>query len=242
MQYFKSDGNYIYLEAPAIEFYIPKYYFDPANKFAESLRDTVRTLGVFDVGIFDNGKLIEMRVLNLPTWVDLFVYDSDERTMKLPNEEENTVCVVLKYIKGEKIMASSIVQDSSNVESYVNFTLKGKVPTIVPYEKSLQIWKKNQLMNNASLGVPDVMQELILSVSYRYKKDPGKKFSHVIGKNPTISQYDYVMNNIRQICQYTSTFTALTFEDIDSMITTSLNRTRNKGEEAYSPIESLIKM
>jgi hypothetical protein len=116
------------------------------------------------------------------------------------------------------------------------------VPSIVPYEKSLQIWQKNQELNSANLGVPSVIEELILSVMYRDKNDPGTKFSHVIGKDVNVSQYDYVMNNIRQICQYTSTFTALTFEDIDSMITTSLNRTRTNGHEAYSPIESLIKL
>ena len=57
-----------------------------------------------------------------------------------------------------------------------------------------------------------------------------------------ISQFDYQTASIRQICQYTSTFTALTFEDIDSMITTSLNRSRNKGNEVDSPIERIIKM
>jgi hypothetical protein len=242
MAYFKSDGKYIYLEAEYAEFYIPNYYFDSTNKFAEDLGDIVKALGVFDVGIFEGGKVKEMKVLNLPTWIDLFVVNAEERDVNLPGEEESVPCKVLCYQKGHKIMNSGVVQDSSNVEAYLNFVTKGKVPSIVPYEKSLQIWRKNQSLNNASLGVPSVIEELILSVSYRYKEDPGIKFAHVIGKDPKVSQYDYVMNNIRQICQYTSTFTALTFEDIDSMVTTSLNRTRNHGTEAYSPIESLLKL
>lgn len=242
MSYFKSDKNYIYLDAQSMEFYIPKFYFDDTNKFASFTTNGIRALGIFDVGIFENGKLIDMKTLNLPTWIDLYVSEFDELNVKLPHEESPIPCVVIKYIKGEKIMASSVVEDSANVESYITFVLKGKVPNNIPYDKTIQIMKKNQELNNASLGVPDVMQELILSVSYRYKNDPGIKFSHVIGKNPSTSQYDYVMNNIRQICQYTSTFTALTFEDIDSMITTSLNRTRNHGYEAYSPIEALLKM
>lgn len=242
MGYFKSDGKFIYLEADSCEFYIPKYYFDVSGRFAEDLGDIIKVLGVFDVGIFENGKLKEMKVLNLPTWIDLFVVDSDDRDVSLPGNEGLTPCKVLAYQKGHKIMNSGVVEDSSNVESYLNFVLKGKVPSIVPYEKSLQIWQKNQELNSANLGVPSVIEELILSVMYRDKNDPGTKFSHVIGKDVNVSQYDYVMNNIRQICQYTSTFTALTFEDIDSMITTSLNRTRTNGHEAYSPIESLIKL
>lgn len=242
MDIFRSDGNYIYLEASSVEFYIPKYYFDKAFRFAEYQRDGIKVLGVFDIGIFDNGKLKEMRVLNIPSNIDIYTYDTSEEDKVLPNSNEVTKCVVVRYIKGQKIMASSIVQDSTNVETYMSFVLKGKVPTIIPYEKTLQIWKKNQEMNNAYLGVPDVMEELILSVSYRYKNDPSKKFCTVIGKNPSISQFDYVMNNIRQICQYTSTFTGITFEDMDLMITTSLNRAKSKQEEAYSPIEDLLKM
>lgn len=242
MGYFKIINNYICLDAQAMEFYIPKYYFDEKNKFAEKLRYTIKCLGVFDVGIFENGNLKEMKVLNLPSMVDIYVYDYEDRVMTLPNNDEPEPVTVVKYIKGQQIMPTTVVADSTNVESFMNFVLKGKVPSIVPYEKSLQIWMKNQRMNDAGLGVPDVMEELILSVSYRYKKNPHTKFSHVIGKNPNMSQYDYVMNNVRQICQYTSTFTAVTFEDMDMMITTSLNRTRTHSEEAYSPIEDLLKL
>ena len=242
MNYFRSDGKFIYLEAEMCEFYIPKYYFETSGGFAEDLGDIVKALGVFDLVIFENGKLKEMKVFNLPTWIDFFVVSSEDRDVTLPGNDGLTACKVLSYQKGHKIMNSGVVEDSSNVESYLNFVTKGKVPSIVPYERSLQIWRKNQAMNSANLGVPSVIEELILSVAYRDKNDPKTKFAHVIGKNPNVSQYDYVMNNIRQICQYTSTFTALTFEDIDSMVTTSLNRTRNHDPEAYSPIEALIKL
>lgn len=240
--YFRSDGSYIYLEADSAEFYIPKSYFETTGGFAEDKGDIIQVLGIFDVGIFKDGKLLEMKVLNIPTWIDIFAIDSEDRNVSLPSVNEPVLCKVLKYQKGHKIMNAGVVEDSSNVESFLNFIMKGKIPPIVPYEKALQIWMKNQSLNSANLGVPSVIEELVLSVSYRYKKDPGKKFSHVIGKDLNVSQYDYIMNNIRQICQYTSTFTALTFEDIDSMITTSLNRTRTKGEEAFSPLEDLIKL
>lgn len=98
-------------------------------------------------------------------------------------------------------------------------------------------------MNGVHLGVPSVIEELILSATYRDKNDLTKKFSNTIGKDPTkVSQFDYKMVSVRQICQFTSTFTGITFEDIDSMITSSLNRARNKTEEKPSPIEKIIKM
>jgi hypothetical protein len=246
MDYFKSDGNDIYLEADAAEFYIPSSYFKSPGGFAEDLGDEIKTLGIFDVGIFDDkDNLKEIKVFNVPSWINIYVNISEERSVPLPGKggkTEVTPCKVLKFLKGHKIMSSTTVQDSSNVEAFLGFLLKGKLPPTIPYDASLNIWQKNQEMNGAKLGVPSVIEELILSGIYRYKDDPSKKFANVIGADPKMSQFDYVMYNVREICRYTSTFTAITFEDLDSMITTSLNRTRNHAEEIESPVEMLLKL
>ena len=57
MAFFRNDGSFIYATAP-LEFYIPKYYFDDAFKFAENQRDSIKVLGVFDVGVLKNGEVI----------------------------------------------------------------------------------------------------------------------------------------------------------------------------------------
>ena len=54
MDYFKSDGKFIYPEQYT-EFYIPKYYFE--NKFSEDLGEFIRTFGLLNVGFFSNGNL-----------------------------------------------------------------------------------------------------------------------------------------------------------------------------------------
>ena len=240
MNYFRTDGKYIYCDTQYIEFYIPNYYFE--DKFANDLGDNIQTLGVMSVGIFTNGKCTSMRVLNIPTNIVMYVNDSESRLIKYPNTGEEVDCLVLKYNKGDKIMNSSVIEDSCNCENFVDIINKGKLPSIIPYGKSIEVWKKNMELNGVYLGVPYVIFELILSASYRYKKDPTQKFGKAAAENPGLSDYDYIMNRIREICQYTSTFTAVTYEDIDSMITTSLNRTKTKSPEAYSPVEDIIKL
>lgn len=240
--YFKKDNQYIYLTKPYAEFYIPEYYFDGEGGFATDMGTSIRTLGIFNIGFFENGNLKEWKVMNIPTWVDLYIYDVESRSVLFPRATEKVSCRVLQYMQGVKIMPSSTIEDSTNAETYLQFVLSGKIPNSVPYDKSLELWQKNQEMNGSDLKVPSVIEELILSVSYRDKHNMGQKFAYVIGKDPKTSPYDYEMASIRQICQYASTFTALTFEDIDAMITTSLNRTRQKRPEASSPIEKIIKM
>ena len=139
-------------------------------------------------------------------------------------------------------MPSKIVKDADNVEGYLDFIMKGKMPHNIKYSDSIDIWIKNQKMNGTRLGVPSTELEMILAVYYRYKNDPTKKFATVIGADKSVSEYDYVMKNTRQICQYTSTYAGITFEDIDSMITTSLNRTKRKEAELNTPTESILKL
>jgi hypothetical protein len=239
--HFKSDGQFIYLESPYCEFYIPKYYFEN-NIFAEDYGSKIHCIGVFDVTFFgSNNEILEHRLLNLPTWIDIFVAESETRTVDLPNRGPES-CLVIKYIKGEKIMDDSNIEDSANVERFSNFILSGKIPAAVPYLKSILLWLKNQKINSASLGVPSVILDLVLASSYRWKENPAIKFAQVYGKEDQVSEFDYVMKRVREICQYTSTFTGLTYEDMNSMITSSLNRTRNHEQETYSPLEDLIKL
>ena len=87
-----------------------------------------------------------------------------------------------------------------------------------------------------------MIEELILSVVYRDKNNPALKFCTNASKDLSITEYDYLTASIRQICQYASTFTALWFEDFDSMVTTSLNRTSENKSEMESPLEKIIKM
>lgn len=238
MNIFRSDDRYIYLNAQYCEFYVPMSYFD--SKWMVQLSDTIKGLGLFNIGIFENGELKNIRLLNLPTSVEFFVYDTERRTMNFKGEE-NVQCLVLKYIKDQKIMESSTIEDSSSSEMYLDIILKGKVPQSIPYTKVLNVWIKNQTLNKVSFGVPSAVLEMILAVCYRDKNNMEQKFSTVIGKDLNVSEWDYKMAKIREICQYASTFSAMTFEDINAMITTSVNRTREKRYEMESPVEKIIK-
>lgn len=244
MGHFRSDKKNIYLESPYAEFYIPLSYFSGnVQSFAEDRGQTIHVFGVFNVAFFDASyKLIEKRLMNLPTWIDVNVLDVSTENVMLLGDTVETRCKVLKYFKGANIMPSTVVKDSANAEAFLSLVTKGSIPHAVPYNKAKTIWQKNLDLNGAHLGVPSFILELILSAAYRYNKNPTMKFAHAYADNPSLSMYDYVMNSVRQICQNTSTYTAITFEDIDSMIIASVNRTTHKKVEAQSPVEELLKL
>lgn len=239
---FGVNKEEIILNDSYIEFYIPEYYFDASYKFGEDLGDMYTVLGVFNVGVFTGGKLSYIDTFNVPGNVTINVYEVEKRIVDLPGAPK-TPCRVVKYYNKNIITKDYIVQDSANCQVFLRSIIYGKLPPNIPYSDSILIWKRNQEMNGVNFGVPMIILEVILRVLYRDKNNIGQTFSKVIGKpGSKATEHDYIMASIRQVCQYASTFSALTFEDIDSMITTSLNRKREKRAELDTPVEDLFKL
>lgn len=239
MGVFRLEGTDILLDIPYCEFYIPMYYFDSSRNFATDLSEKISLLGIFNVGIFENGQLKEMKVFNVPSFIEIYVYDSELREVVLSNGQPMQ-CKVVKYLKDAKVMSAVVFENDEYAKSFLYFITSGALPKIIPYSKSLEVWKKNQSVNGVNFGVSSLYLELVLSTMFRNPNDLSQKFAKIASKEG-VSDYDYAVASIRQICQYNSTFTALTFEDMDSMITTSLNKSRNKVKEVPSPVEQVIK-
>lgn len=235
---FKDDGDYL-VSTEVFEIYIPLDFYDA--KLVEDVGQVVNLFGLVPVGIYKNGSFVGFDTLNVPSWNKYNIYTSENRTIDIPGIG-STMCQVLKYLPGHQICLSSVLQDADNAQMFLRQITYGKVPTTIPYNKTLTVWRKNQSLNKVNFGVPSLTQEVVLSCSYRYKKDPSKKFAVMYGRNPDIDQYAYEMASIRRICQVNSTFTGITFESFDDMVTTSINRARENGAEAESPLEALFKL
>lgn len=241
-KYFKSDGQFIYLEYPACEFYVPDYFFDEKSKYAVDKGSILTTIGLFNVGFLNTkGDVEEVRTLNIPTWIDLFIYETREDKVDIPGEGL-TKCKIITYYKGNKITNATFIADTANVKSYFDFISNARVPKSIPYKDSVKVLEKNQALNNMQLGVPSVILELILSVFYRDKNNLNNKFSVAITKEDGTTEYDYRMLNARNICKYASTYIGVTFEDMDNMLTAALNRTMNKEKEEEAPTEFVLKL
>lgn len=236
-----SDHQNIYLDAPYMEAYIPMYYFEKSG-FAEDKGEILSVFGIMVTRFFENDKVIAEKTLCVPSMIDMYCTDYENREVELPRY--GTIpCKVMKYYQGQKIMSANIIQDSGNAITMLDFIIAGKLPVLLPYKSIIEVWYKNQHLNGTDFGVPSFILELILSVAYRSQTDPTKKFCEEIGQpGSTLSEFDYRCVSVRQICQYSSTFQSLTFEDIDAMITSSLNRTRRGIKDEPTPVENVIKM
>ncbi len=227
------DGHYL-------ECYIPDYYM--SGTLAEQAGSTLKVFGLFSLRTFDGkGNPGKLETLAIPMFISLFAVDVEEKTLALLPGREPEKYHVAKFYKGDKITSKYVIPDSTNVEIFLSMMLRGKLPDTIPYDKIIDIWHSNLKLNNVNIGTTSCIPEIIISEIYRDRKNPDHKFATRVGKDPKTSMYDYKTANIREICARQSTFTAITFEDLDSMLTTSLNRDNDK-EQVVSPIEKIIKM
>lgn len=241
--FLKDDGENIIFTGNYMEMYIPEVYFE--GRLAEDYGSSLSVFGLCNVRVFsDTGKPFKLETFNVPSMITIHPSETERKELQLVDGNEMDVQPyrVAKFYKGNVLMKNSIPQDASNVELFLDVLFRGKIPKTIPYSQVLQIWQKNLELNGVKLGVTATILEIIISEIYRNSKKPEETFAKVIGKDPTVSEYAYRTANIREICARNSTFAALTFEDMDAMITTSLNINKYNKQESDSPIEKIIKM
>jgi hypothetical protein len=239
----RDDGENVVFTGNYLEFYIPAFYFE--GKLAEDFGSNVRVFGLFNIRTFDDkNKPLKLETFNVPTMIYIHPSEIEKKDLQLIPGDDNEVesYYVAKFYKGNVIMQNSIPQDASNVELFLDILTRGKVPKTIPYGQVLQVWQKNLELNGVKLGVTSTVLEIVISEIYRNKKKPEETFAKLIGREPGTSEYAYRTANIREICARNSTFAALTFEDMDQMITSSLNINKYNKQESNSPIEKIIKM
>lgn len=239
--FIKDDGENIVFTGNYLEMYIPDSYFE--GKLAEEFGNSIRVFGLFNIRVFDEkNKPMKLETLNVPTMIYIHPSEVEKKELQLIDDGEVEKYRVAKFYKGNIIMQNSVPQDASNVELFLKILTTGKVPKTIPYSQVLKIWQRNLDLNGVKLGVTSTILEIIIAEIYRNKKKPEERFAKLIGKDPSVSEYAYRTANIREICARNSTFAALTFEDMDQMIISSLNINKYNKEESESPIEKIIKM
>lgn len=236
----KYDGNDLVFTGNKLEIYIPESYTSSGHASIEG--SIFKTFGILPCILYDkNDKKIDEFTLNLPVMITLYFNNYEVKKMTFNNDNEPSSYAVITYYTQEKIMPSSIVKTSVNAETFMKLMCAGKI-TGIPYNKLSIAWLRNMELSGVNFGVTMLLYEIIISEIYRNKNNPDEKFAYYIGRKPNVSQFDYRASNLREICSRNSTFAALTFEDFDTMVTTSLNRTQYNKTQVESPIEKIIKM
>lgn len=239
----KKDDKIIFT-GKYMEAYIPDKLFKKGLN--EYMGDEVSIMGIFNFRLGDKDGNIDPKSR-------LYTFNFPSMMMTKPSsvEKKETEILpgtgvkkyhVLKYYAEDYVMVSrQVIQGIDNVEKFVNLLLEAALPTSFKYEDILRIFLKNLEINKETAGVSATSFSMIVAESSRYKKDLSIPFRKLIGKGKA-NQYDYILANARTVCANNSTFSGMTFEDIDSMTVSAVNKKRYNRTENESPVEQIIRV
>lgn len=240
--FIKKDDKMI-VDVEYLEAYIPDNLFKKGLN--EILGDKVSILGIFNFKVA--GKDMDfskssLHTFKFPTMVISKPSSIEDREFSLTKDSGIQKYKVLKYYKGDVMLSSlQIVTNIDNVQKFVDLLIAANLPNTLKYSAILDLFLKNITNNKQSLGITALVASVVISEIYRYKNDMSIPFRKVIGRGKA-SELDYIAANARTVCANNSTFSALTFEDPNTMLVTSINKHRYKRSENFSPVEKIIRV
>jgi hypothetical protein len=240
---FREDGDSLIVDVPYMEAYIPEPYFD--SGIAREGSGSVETLGIFSIGVLpERGAPATKRTLHdlvVPVTLTLS-YDSIDREQDLSlRGEDPEKYAVLGLSSGSVFIKQlNIVQDSESASRFIELLHGGKLPRTVPYRKIIGLYHEAMDANGVDIEVPSITLELIISELYRCQGNSSKPFRMKAGAGG-VGELEYAPVSIKTLPSINSTFTGITFEDINQAITTGVRRAREGTPEVESPIEKTIK-
>lgn|SRR5574343_491293 len=244
MSEFTKDSEYVYLNVPYAEAYIPEELFaDPDKKatIASEYGEGIRCIGLFYIRIFESRdqprSAAKLKTFKYPNMIEMYPSETSSETLDIDGTPDKYR--VLKFVKGDIIMNSFVKKSSSNCELFLKLLTSGKIPRSISYNDLLDIWSKNFQINDVNPGVPSVTMQIILSEMCRYKTDPAKQFRKIAGKGG-VDMHSYMSANMNEVSSYSSIMSALTFERFSDKLATSLTMTKTGAKQIKSPIEKII--
>ena len=241
-KFFKKVKDQVIFDGSYMEVYIPKFYFEEG--IATVIGNKIETLGIFFFKVFNSktSKTGNQYTLSLPIDMLISFAESYDDKLKLKGSTGEDNYTILQLEKGDVFMnTTNITQSVQSTDRFVKLLHSGKLPNTIPYEDVLKIYLNNLDINKVNLGVPNVVLELIIAELYRSKDGIEIPFRKKIGKAGKVGQLDYQTTNLKNLANINSTFTAISFENMNQSIISSVNKSRNDIQENISPVEKTIK-
>jgi hypothetical protein len=235
-------GGRVLVDAWSFDIRIPKEYFELG--IAEMVGDRLSTIGIFRFRVREREGGVERRyIMNLPS--PIFVKASKEFNAVEDGPEAEDAhgsaepVRVFRLVKGDVLMESeTIVMNPKNVQKFANLLHSGHLPKMT-YEAIYHQYMQVQADNKTSLGVPSSTIEGIIAEICRCHNDRDKPFR--LGLAAGMRGDDFVMASLKSLPHLLSTFSGVSFEDINRALASGIVRTRQGKEERITSMEHTIK-
>lgn len=236
--------NSIIFTGERMNIYIPKSYFE--KKLATYNGKYINTMGIFLFELTTDEKFNKnvngvFHRLKLPVKIN-FEYDSTYSCKKkIKNYDEDMYKVFI--LRKNNIFIDNVFKEKSAAlcKDFVTALHGGNIPKIISYDEIIQLYLNNISITGTNLRNPSLIFEIIISEVCRQKNNLKIPFRKVAGKDNNVSLLAYKNVNIKSIPNINSTFSDLSFENLNQSIISSVKKTKTGEKELESPVEKTLK-
>ena len=243
----KEQNNAIYVDTFAMEVYLPFDYTEKAyrgNSYYSILGTKVRFFCVGNMRFYkdqkqmDNPLTVKCHALGFPMMVVSDPSEIDVREVQYSKNGPVRMCIVLTYYKGDALIENCNCIKSTDNPMIVLARLEGgKFNHISPMVAN-GILSDVQSMNNVKLRIPTEVEEIFVAERYRDPANPAQK-ARFAEKLP--ADDSYVTYNMRQDAMKTTTYQAVTHEDINTSLISSINRKNDGIVDEATVMERIVR-
>ena len=241
MDIFKKVDTKMIVTAPIVEAYLPFEYAEKDLYYMKGER--VEFFGVCNIKYFQSEDELENRVSapTIPIGISMMMISdpTDIEIMEVqfyPNGPFRK-CIVLRYYQDDEFMCNTLlIKSANNVSSIMNMLENGKL-TFIPIKHVTEVIQDAQDMNGINLKLPMESLEAMILDRYRDPNNRSKKYR--FAKNKDSDNITSVTP--REDTMTSTTYQAVTFEDINTSLISSVNRARAGIVDEPTTMETLIR-
>ena len=232
---FREKDNVIYVDTFAIEVYLPYDYLDKEYRgisYYQLIGTKVQFFGVGNMKFFkdqkelDNPLTVPIQTLGIPMILSSEPSEIDTREVTFIKGGKSRKCIVLRYYKNNMFLTETNAIKRNENDMIMMARLEGgKLDHTTP-EEAFNILSDAQKMNGVSFRIPPEELEIFVSERYRTGDESGntQRLRMSDADEEDIDMDDIVSLNMRQEAMKTNTYQAITHEDINTALISSVNR------------------
>ena len=215
----KRVGNKVLYDGVKAEFFIPDYFFKA--DYAEEIGSSYNVFGCFETFHYNNENDPRSKAKKAAFQYPLkFITHPDEigeETVDIGDGLQKYK-VLIYYRNATVFENADLIKSADNVYNYTKLLMNGKLD-MMSYEDILRMFELCKYYNGVDLAVPGFYEETMIAEFYRNPKNI-TELARFIAKTDGTKVKGI---NEREKVSFTSTFSAITFEDVDTMLTASIN-------------------
>lgn len=231
---FREDKEKILVNTYAIDVFLPYEYIGSEYRgtpYYSVIGTQVKYLAIGNFRVYKNEKEFEnplsvpTYVLGIPMTVLSKPSEIDTRDVQFTKSGPIRKCVVLTFMKNDEFLSNYNSISTNNHIMMMLGRLEGGKMTSIPPSVMIQIIPDAEKMNRVNLRIPPEELEIYVSERYRNPDKPSQKrrFSDSIDDDSDRS----VSYRMREEAMETTTYQAITHEDVNTALLVSVNRKRN---------------